>query len=588
MEKRWVYYPANKELQGNLATNLRISPIMAQMLINRGVRSISSADRFLRPELTGLEDPMLLPDMEKAAKRINSAICNSEKIVIYGDYDVDGISATALMSKCLDMVFANVSYYIPERLEEGYGLNPDAIKRLAKEGAKVIITVDCGINSCLEAGIAKEYGIDLIITDHHEPGSQIPDAFAVINPKLETSQYPFRELSGAGISFKLAWALGQTFSKGARVSQEFRDFLLSAIGLAALGTIADVVPLHGENRIISKFGLEAIQYTEDPGIRALIRVVNLEDEVLSANHIGFRLGPRLNAAGRIGNARIAVELLTTKNAKRADEIATFLEEKNKKRQKIQADMFELAMEKLQTEVDLTASPAIILSDESWHPGVVGVIASKLAEIYFRPVIMFGITNGIAHGSARSIPTFHILKALEIYKERCISLGGHSQAAGIKIYKDEIEGFKEAFNKTASSILQAEDLIPTLPIDAEVPLFEISKSLTAEMSRLAPYGEGNPQPILSSTNLKIVGKPRRVGPGGQHLSFFVREGNVSCKAIAFGCGNRFDSLQKNACLSGRQDGYCTLAYMPKINRWMDTENLELEVKDIKIGYKGAST
>lgn len=578
MEKRWVYYPANKELQGELAANLRISPILAQMLINRGVRSISSAERFLRPELTDLEDPMLLPDMEKATKRINSAICNAEKIVIYGDYDVDGISGTALMSKCLDMVCANVSYYIPERLEEGYGLNPEAIKRLAKEGANVIITVDCGINSCLEAVIAKQYGIDLIITDHHEPGDLIPDAFAVVNPKLESSQYPFRELSGAGISFKLAWALGQTFSNGKRVSQEFRDFLLSAIGLAALGTIADVVPLHGENRIISKFGLEAIQYTDDLGIRALIRAVNLEDEVLNPNHIGFRLGPRLNAAGRIGNAAIAVELLTTKDGKRANEIAIFLEEKNKKRQKIQADMFELAMEKLRTEVDLTTSPAIILSDDSWHPGVVGVIASKLAEKYFRPAIMFGITNGIAHGSARSIPAFHILKALEIFKERFISLGGHSQAAGIKIYKDELEDFKEAFNKTASSILQVEDLIPILPIDLEIPLFAISKSLIAEVSRLAPYGEGNPQPILSATNLRIAGSPRRVGPGGQHLSFFVREGNTSYKAIAFGSGDKCDSLQKNG-------GYCALAYMPKINRWMDTENLELEVKDIKIGYIG---
>ena len=573
MEKRWIYPVVNKSLQGSLSSRLQISPLLAQILVNRGHTDVGSVKDFLKPELAALSDPMILPDMEKAASRINDAICKGEKIVIYGDYDVDGISGTALMFRCLDIVYANVSYYIPERLEEGYGLNTEAIKKFAENGITLIITIDCGINSCLEAETAKQCGIDLIITDHHEPGNEIPGAFAVINPKLESSNYHANTLSGVGLSFKLAWAVAQTFSSGKRVSSEFRDFLISATGLAALGTITDVVPLYGENRIITKFGLKAIQHTEDPGMRALIKIANLENEIVQANHIGFRIGPRLNACGRIGKAGIAVELLTTKSDKRAHEIASHIEEENKRRQKMQKEIHELATKKIETEIDLENHPSIILADEDWHPGVVGIIASKLSEQYFKPTIMFGCTNGVAHGSARSIPSFHILNALEICRKMLISLGGHSQAAGLKIYTDDIDAFKESFNKAASEILHDKDLTPTLQIDAEVPLSALSKSLVKEFGRLAPYGEGNPPPCLASTKLKLAGKPRRVGQRGEHLSFFVRQGDVTYKAIAFGNGNKMDMLQQG-------DGYCSIAYALKINKWMDSENLELDVKDIK--------
>ncbi|MGR3319252.1 MAG: single-stranded-DNA-specific exonuclease RecJ, partial [Candidatus Anammoxibacter sp.] len=505
MNKRWICPATNKELQETLSTNLHVSPLFAQILINRGHTDVSSAKDFLKPEFSGLADPMELPDMEKAAKRINDAICKGEKIVIYGDYDVDGITGTALMFKCLDLVYAKVSYYIPERIEEGYGLNVKAIKKFSNEGINVIITVDCGINACVEAESAKQHGIDLIITDHHEPGEEIPDAFAVVNPKLESSNGQFNKLSGVGLAFKLAWAVAQTFSNGKRVSEEFRDFLISATGLAALGTITDVVPLYGENRIITKVGLKAIQQTKDPGLRALLKIANLEDEVLQTNHVGFRLGPRLNACGRIGKAGIAVELLTTKSEKRANEIISFIDDENKRRQKMQKGILELAKKKIDTEVDLKNNPAIILADEEWHPGIVGIVASRLSDEYFRPTIMFGCKNGVAHGSARSIPSFHILNALETCRNMLISLGGHSQAAGLKIYEDNIEEFKESFNNEASKVLNDEDLTPTLQIDAEVQLSTLSKSLIKEFERLAPYGEGNPAPCLSSTKLKIAGK-----------------------------------------------------------------------------------
>lgn len=574
MDKRWIYPITNKDLQKDMSSSLNISPLLAQILINRGHADVSSVKEFLNPELINLKDPMILPEMEKAAKRIHLAICNGERIMIYGDYDVDGISGTALMFKCLDMVYAKVQYYIPDRMEEGYGLNSKAIKKFAADGVNVVITIDCGINSCEEADVAKENGIDLIITDHHEPGNEVPKGYAVINPKLASAaRYPFKDLSGVGLSFKLAWAIAQAFSPGKRVSPEFREFLVSATGLAALGTITDVVPLYGENRVITKYGLRAIQFSKDPGIRALIKIANLEEEVLQASHIGFRIGPRLNACGRIGHAHIAVELLITKSDKRAEEIITFIDEENKRRQKIQKEIHELARKKIENEIDLENQIVIVLADESWHPGVVGIVASKLTEEYFRPTVMFGCTNGVAQGSARSIPSFHLLNALELCRGKLISLGGHSQAAGLKIYTDKIADFRVALNEAAASMLRDNDLTPTIQIDAEVNLSVLSKALTLELGQLAPHGEGNPTPCLASTNLKVAGKPKRVGQHGQHLSFFVRQGDTTLKAIAFGDGDKYDELQENG-------GQCSLAYLPKINKWMDVENLELEVKDIK--------
>lgn len=574
MEKRWIYPAKDRCLQNNLSDKLNISPLLAQILVNRGHTGLEDARDFLKPEINNLEDPMALQGMEKAATRIYDAVCKGEKIVIYGDYDVDGITGTALMFRCLDVVYGNVSYYIPERLKEGYGLNEEAVNRFVRDGVNLIITVDCGINSCHEADVAKRHGIDLIITDHHEPGDDVPDAFAVINPRLESATHRLIVLSGVGLAFKLAWAVAQTFSPGKRVSHEFRDFLIGSTGLAALGTITDVVPLHGENRIITSFGLKAIQDSRYPGLSALIKMADLESAVLQTNHVGFRIGPRLNACGRIGKAAIAVELLTTKSEKRALEIVMFIDSENKKRQDMQKVILESAKEKIANDIDLRNQPAIILSDESWHPGVVGIIASKLAEEYFRPAIMFGYINGLAHGSARSIPSFHILNALETCRGMLISLGGHSQAAGLKIHTENIETFKASFNKAASEILHDNDLTPTLEIDAEVPLSTLSKALVKEFDKLAPYGAGNPPPCLSSTKLQIAGKPKRVGRKGQHLSFFVRQGDVSYKAIAFGGGDKLESLREN-------DGHCSLAYTPKINKWMNNESLELDVKDMKI-------
>ena len=573
MSKRWIFSPPNKSLQSEIASKLKISHLLAQVLINRGIIDITSAKNFLQPQIAALEDPSLLPDIEKASIRINEAVRKKEKIVIYGDYDVDGLSATALMYRCLKLVGAQVSYYIPERLEEGYGLNTDAIKKLKEGGADVILTVDCGINACREADVARIFGIDLIITDHHQPGQEIPNAFAVVNPKLKTSPCVFKHFSGVGIAFKLAWAIGQHFSPHKKVSAEFKDFLLNAVGLVALGTIADVVPLLGENRILTKYGLSALQYTEIPGLRALLDIADLSNTNLDAFHVGYRLGPRLNAPGRVGNAGIVVEMLTTTCRERALEIANFLDRENKRRQDIQVDIMASARKKVMNEINLDETTAIVLADQAWHPGIIGIIASKIVEEFNRPTVMIAIAEDIGHGSARSIPSFHILEALEYCKSKLLSVGGHAQAAGLKIHPDNINEFRLMLNSTTSQRLSKTDLVPILNIDAEVTLSMLSKALVAELARLSPCGEGNPLPLFAAMNLKVVGQPRRIGSKGQHLSFYVKQGDVAIRAVAFGMGEQFERLKQN----GKT---CSLAFAVKINNWMDGENLELEIKDIK--------
>ncbi|HLE16812.1 MAG TPA: single-stranded-DNA-specific exonuclease RecJ, partial [Syntrophales bacterium] len=458
-------------------------------------------------------------------------------------------------------------------LEEGYGLNTDAIKKLKEGGADVILTVDCGINACREADVARSFGIDLIITDHHQPGQEIPNAFAVVNPKLKTSQCAFKHFSGVGIAFKLAWAIGQHFSPQRKVSTEFKDFLLSAVGLVALGTIADVVPLLGENRILTKYGLSALQYTEIPGLRALLDIADLSNTNLDAFHVGYRLGPRLNAPGRVGNAGIVVEMLTTTCSERALEIANFLDSENKRRQDIQVDIMVSARKKVMNEINLDETTAIVLADQAWHPGIIGIIASKIVEEFNRPTVMIAIAEDIGHGSARSIPSFHILEALEYCKSKLLSVGGHAQAAGLKIHPDNIDEFRLMLNSTTAQRLSKTDLVPILNIDAEVTLSMLSKALVAELARLSPYGEGNPLPLFAAMNVKVVGQPRRIGSKGQHLSFYVKQGDVAIRAVAFGMGEQFERLKQN----GKT---CSLAFAVKINNWMDGENLELEIKDIK--------
>ncbi len=621
-QKKWIIPPLNIELQKEISNSLRISPVLSQLLINRGLADVESARTFIQSSLSSLSDPMLLPDMEKSSKRIIDALSKGEKVTVYGDYDVDGISATALMVQCLETLSrlywgqkSIIDYYIPDRLEEGYGLSTGAIETISKTGTKVIITVDCGVNAFEEAEFAREKGIDLIITDHHEPCGKLPEAgraegsggcdsaFGLINPKLATSNYPFRELSGVGVAFMLAWALGQNASTStdhlsARVSRkgnkkvanEFKDFLMSAMGLAALGTIADVVPLKQENRILAKYGLSSLQHSENPGINALKEVAGLNGKKIYSYHVGFSLGPRINAAGRVGNAKKGVEMLTAKCEDTAKEIALYLESENKRRQKIQSDILKSARKKVLNDVDFNSDMAIIISDDNWHQGVIGVVASRLASEFHRPVIVVAIDGEVGHGSARSIPGFHLhnalLKCQEYSTDRklLISFGGHAQAAGLRILKEDIPEFKKIFNTISNGQLEDEDLIPVLNIDIEVKLSSISRSLLEELKCLLPHGEGNPVPVFATRDVSIVGQIRRFGVNGKHLGFYARQGDVSFKAVAFGMGDKIDVLKEN-------NGNCSISYilrspfrkeadnLSNYNNGMYKEDVEIEVKDI---------
>jgi len=620
-QKKWIIPPLNIELQAEISNSLRISPVLSQLLINRGITDIESARTFIQSNLSLLSDPMLLPDIEKSSKRIIDALSKGEKVTVYGDYDVDGISATALMVQCLETLSglywgqkSIIDYYIPDRLEEGYGLSTGAIETISKTGTKVIITVDCGVNAFEEARFARGKGIDLIITDHHEPCGELPEAgragglggcdsaFGLINPKLATSNYPFRELSGVGVAFMLAWALGQSASASTdhssvrvsrtgnkKVANEFKDFLMSAMGLAALGTIADVVPLKQENRILAKYGLSSLQHSENPGIKALKEVAGLNGKKIYSYHVGFHLGPRINAAGRVGNAKKGVEMLTAKCEDTAKEIASYLESENKKRKKIQGDILESARMKVLNDVNFSSDMAIIISDDNWHQGVIGVVASRLASEFHRPVIIIAIDGEVGHGSARSIPGFHLhnalLKCQELSTNRklFISFGGHAQAAGLRILKKDIPEFKKIFNTISNGQLEEEDLIPALNIDIEVKLSSISRSLLEELKCLLPHGEGNPVPVFATRDISIVGQIRRFGVNGKHLGFYVRQGDVSFKAVAFGMGDKIDALKEN------NENY-SISYVLRspfrkeannLSNYngMYKEDVELEIKDI---------
>ncbi|MEE9558477.1 MAG: single-stranded-DNA-specific exonuclease RecJ [Candidatus Brocadiales bacterium] len=510
MKKRWTYPPSNEALQASLVASLKISTLLARLLINRGIDDPVSANAFLQPKMTHLSNPLECPEIEKAARRLARAVRNGERIAVYGDYDVDGITSTALLIQFFNLLKANATWYIPQRIEEGYGLNREAIERLASDAVDVIVTVDCGITSTVEAQIIRDKGIDLIITDHHVPGSELPEALAIINPRLPGSAQAFREFSGVGLAFKLCWALAEVLSKQKKVEPEFREFLLDAMGLAALGTIADSVPLVGENRVLAKHGLTALSNSTHPGILALKDISNLAGSDVSSRHVGFRMGPRLNAAGRLWTATFSLELLTTRHADKAKRLAWQLEQYNRERQRIQGEMLDSSKEKIKNEIDLDSTRVIVLGCESWHPGVVGIVASRLVDEYHRPAVMIAIREGVGHGSARSVPGFHLPAALEASSDKLISFGGHSQAAGLKIRMEEVEDFRSLINTYAAIGMKEVRLQPALLTDGPLHFKDISLSRVRELELLLPHGEGNPEPVFIAEGLRVVGQPSRVG------------------------------------------------------------------------------
>jgi single-stranded-DNA-specific exonuclease len=579
--KRWSISPPD-ERASELAARLKTSPLLAQILLNRGISEQQDCMDFLRPSPKGLADPALMPNLKVAAERIAKAIRDKEKVVVYGDYDVDGITATAILWHAIRLLGGEVDYYIPHRIDEGYGLNAEALAQICDAGAKVIVTVDCGITAVEQAKVACDRGVDLIITDHHEwhvveiEGERrpiFPECLTIVHPRLPGSAYPNPHICGAGVAFKLAWGIGLAVCGAEKVDAAFREYLVEATALAALGTIADVVPLVGENRILAHWGLGGLKNSKLHGIQALIASANLTGQQLDSYHVGFLLAPRLNACGRMGHAREAVEMLTKADAGRAGEIAIYLETKNRERQGMERKILEQALEQVTlNNFDQEDCRAIVLGGEGWHAGVIGIVASRIVDRTHRPTIMIATTNGHGQGSGRSIPGFNLARALEACGMHLDAFGGHEMAAGLKIQTAKLPEFREAFCKHASDVMSAEMMIPELRLECLAELNLLTEALVKDLKRLGPFGHGNRKPLLCCRGLTIAGPPRRVGKTGDHLQLYVKQAQASMKCIAFNYGNMIDQLRTGTVVD--------LAIEPQLNEYMGRTSVELEVKDLQ--------
>ncbi len=581
MSKRWRIHPHDSARIAALERAARIPAVVAELLVCRGVSDPDQARDFLDPKLSSLRDPGLLPGCSEAANHIHSAVKDHRKIVVYGDYDVDGMTGTAILWLCLKLLGADVRYYVPHRVDEGYGLNCEAIRTLAADKTELLVTVDCGIASIEEAALARELGIELIVTDHHEPGTRLPEAVAIVHPHLPGGDYPFAGLSGSGVAMKLAWALCQQASGAKRVGQPMKDFLVQAVGLAALGTVADVVPLVDENRVLVRHGLESLATRPTLGLATLMSIAKVEPRRqpdgrtrLDAEDLGFQIAPRLNAAGRLGQPQLAVELLITDRPDRAQELAQYIDGLNTTRQTLERSIQLAAAKQAKEEFDPAEDAALVLADHDWHPGVIGIVAGRLADRFHRPVVMIswdktGLRPGV--GSARSIPGFNLHAALAECGEFLIAHGGHAAAAGLKIEEQQVEGFRGAFCDVAASQISAEQRVAELFIDVEAPLSAFTLQTVQQIERLAPFGQGNARPLLCATGVTLSGPPKPIGASGHHLSLMLAQHGVTLRAVAFGGGDWADEL-------AAVDGALDVAFRPIINNFRGRQSVELHLVD----------
>lgn len=578
MKKIWRLAPRDEQSIHRLVDQMGVSPLIAQLLLNRDVSVADVGRRFLDAQLISLQSPSSLPGVPNAVERLHAAIVEKKKICIYGDYDVDGLTGTAILVGLLRRLEANVEYYVPHRLDEGYGLNSEALRTLAESGVQTVVTVDCGICALAEAEEARKLGLELIITDHHEMKEQLPSAEVLVHPRLPGFDYPFGELSGAGVAFKLAWALATKVCGSEKVTPILREFLLDAVALATLGLVADVVPLLDENRILVKHGIARLRTQPPLGMKALIESAGFENSSkLRAEDIAFRLAPRMNAAGRLGYAGLVVDMLTTNNPARAKEIAQHLEKENGSRQALERKMTHQAKEMVEGE-DHSKLSAAVLAHTDWHPGVIGIVAGRLVEHLGKPVLAIAAKAGqpVASGSGRSIPGFALHAALKACEADLIGHGGHSMAVGFKIAPPRIAAFRERFCAYAAEHFpQGVPPAPRLNLDAEVTLSTLTIGLIKELDKLEPYGAQNPKPKFLAGDLQIVGEPKKIGNGERHLSLRVKQGDLSMRAVAFGMADRLDELMSAG-------GKCCVAFSPIINEWQGRRNVEIQVIDFQAG------
>lgn len=575
MIRRWRIHPHDPERIAGLQRAAGVPAVVAQLLLCRGISDPVQARQFLDSRLSDLRDPAALPGCSEAARILDAAIRERRRIVVYGDYDVDGAAATAILRQCIKLLGGNVGYYLPSRLEEGYGLNAEAIGRLVAEKTELLVTVDCGIAGVEEASVARRHGLELIVTDHHEPPLTLPDAAAIVHPRLPGTTYPFGGLSGSGVAFKLAWAICQQASGATKVAPAMRDFLLKAVGMAALGTVADVVPLVDENRVLVRHGLASLRQPDWIGMKALLEVAGLGQKTrLDAEDIAFQIAPRLNAAGRLGQAPLAVELLVTDRADRAAELAQYLDQLNADRQTLERSIY-LAANKQIKELDgLENEPALVLAQHGWHRGVLGIVAGRLAEKYHRPVVLIawdplGVRPGV--GSARSVPGFHLHAALEACHECLLSHGGHAAAAGLSIEEAKFEAFHASFCEHAAEHLGQNGSPADLLVDAEAPLSAFTMEVVDQIEQLAPFGHGNSRPVLCASGVDLAASPQRMGSSGRHLAVRLRQHDITLRAVAFGREEWADTL-------GAASGPLDVAFRPVVNTFRGRRSVELHLVD----------
>lgn len=563
---RWKIKQPSEDHVASIKKEFNTSEIIAKVLANRGIESLKSSHNFFNPSNDQLHDPFMMKNMDIAVDRISKNIQNQKPILIFGDYDVDGTTGASLLYLGLKDLNAIVEYYIPHREKEGYGLSAGGIDYAQSVGADLLITCDCGINAFQPVDYANEHGIDIIITDHHIPDKKLPNAYAVLNPKQKGCEYPFKGLCGCGVAFKLISAVSEKSGIGQNVGLNYLD-------LVALATSADMVPILDENRVLVHGGLDQLEESKSPGIHQLLVQTGLVGESLNVGKLVFGLAPKINAAGRMGDANRTVELLTTSDKTRAEELASILVQENKRRQLIQKDIVNDAIRLVHSQVDLENNKVVIIGSKGWHPGVVGIVASRIKDEFSRPAIVIAFDKkGIGKGSARSIPHLDLYEALSYAAKFLEGYGGHPMAAGLTVHEDKFENFKSLFLRNVNKILTNNDLIPAISIDGEMALTDINSRFMRFLEKLGPFGPGNMRPKFVSRNLSISGQPRLMG-NGEHIRFIVSQNGRNYPAVGFKLSSHYEDLIRGVPVD--------IAYVVEVNQWQGQSNIQLNVRDIQL-------
>ena len=559
MNKKWQICEVDKEKVEKLKSKYGISELLATILVNKNITTQKEIEEFLNPTRNDFFDPFLINDMDIAVERIKKAIETQEKVIIYGDYDVDGITSITVLKSFLKDVGLDVDYYIPNRLEEGYGLNKNAIDEIAKNKYTLMITVDCGISAIEEVNYANSLGIEVIVTDHHEPGEELPKALAVIDNKIKDSKYPFRELAGVGVAFKVSQALAQSMNVK---EEEYLKYL----DIVCVGTISDIVPLISENRVITKLGIKLLKQTRNTGLKAIINSSGYSQ--INSTTISFGVAPRINACGRMGKAEQALKLLLSKDIYEVNKLTQELNNYNRERQEIEKEIFESVLNKIEQN-NLDKNRTIVVGGEGWHHGVIGIVSSKITEKYFKPSILLSFEeDGTGKGSGRSIPGFDLHEAL-MKCENCLEkFGGHSMAGGLTLKKDKFEQFYEEFEKVAKEN-KTENIVPIINVDAKIELNEIDKTVVEDLKQLEPFGEANKMPVFALKNIRI--DSIRALSEGKHLKLTLRDNNQIINAIGFNIGELANEYK----IGDKVD----LAGVLEINTFNGIDNLQINIKDI---------